>query len=68
MAHDPRDNTAAYIANWLTVLKADKRAIITAAAKAQAAADYLHDLYRDTERRSRKRPRDPAGFFTLHRI
>ncbi|WP_042779000.1 ArdC family protein [Sinorhizobium fredii] len=43
VAHDPRDNTAAYLASWLTVLKNDKRAIITAAAKAQSAADYLHD-------------------------
>ncbi|RWX58087.1 antirestriction protein, partial [Mesorhizobium sp. M4B.F.Ca.ET.089.01.1.1] len=42
VAHDPRDNTAAYLANWLAVLKNDKRAIITVAAKAQAAADYLH--------------------------
>lgn len=44
VAHDPRDNTAAYLASWLAVLKNDKRAIISAAAKAQAAADYLHQL------------------------
>ncbi|WP_114217233.1 zincin-like metallopeptidase domain-containing protein [Ochrobactrum sp. 3-3] len=44
VAHDLRENTAAYIDNWLAVLKADKRAIITAAAKAQAATDYLHGL------------------------
>ncbi len=44
VAHDPRDNTAAYLANWLAVLKNDKRAIITAAAKAQVTADYLHEL------------------------
>ncbi|RWB79362.1 MAG: DUF1738 domain-containing protein [Mesorhizobium sp.] len=44
VAHDPRDNTATYLASWLAVLKNDKRAIITAAAKAQAAADYLHQL------------------------
>lgn len=37
-----RDNTAAYLASWLAVLKNDKRAIITAAAKAQAAADWMH--------------------------
>ncbi|PLU82006.1 antirestriction protein, partial [Sinorhizobium medicae] len=42
--HDPRDNTAAYVASWLAVLKNDKRAIITATAKAQSAADYLHGL------------------------
>ncbi|QGJ79346.1 ArdC family protein [Sinorhizobium meliloti] len=44
VAHDPRDNTATYLESWLKVLKNDKRAIITAAAKAQAAADYLHEL------------------------
>ncbi|KAB1082592.1 DUF1738 domain-containing protein [Neorhizobium galegae] len=46
VAHDPRDNTAAYLASWLSVLKDEKRAIITAAAKAQSAADYLHELSR----------------------
>ena len=44
--HDPRDNTASYIESWLKVLKKDKRAIITAAAKAQTVADYLHALSR----------------------
>ncbi len=44
VSHDPHENTAAYIDNWLAVLKADKRVIITAAAKAQAVADYLHGL------------------------
>jgi len=44
VAHDPRGNTASYLENWLKVLKNDKRAIVTAAAKAQAAADYLHGL------------------------
>ncbi|WP_457813776.1 zincin-like metallopeptidase domain-containing protein (plasmid) [Sinorhizobium meliloti] len=44
VAHDPRDNTTTYLGSWLKALKNDKRAIITAAAKAQAAADYLHGL------------------------
>ncbi|TGR00975.1 DUF1738 domain-containing protein [Mesorhizobium sp. M4B.F.Ca.ET.190.01.1.1] len=44
VAHDPRDNTASYLASWLKVLKQEKRAIITAAAKAQSVADYLHEL------------------------
>ena len=39
-----RDDHASYIANWLKVLKDDKRAIFTAAAHAQRAADYLHGL------------------------
>jgi len=39
-----REDHAAYIATWLTVLKGDKRFIFTAAAHAQRAADYLHSL------------------------
>jgi len=41
---EPRDDHAAYLAEWLAVLKADKRAVFTAAAQAQRAADYLHEL------------------------
>ena len=37
-----RDDHASYIANWLAVLKNDKRAIFTAAGYAQRAADYLN--------------------------
>ncbi len=37
----PRLDHAQYIASWLRVLKADARAIFTAASKAQQAADYL---------------------------
>jgi antirestriction protein ArdC len=39
-----REDHAAYIANWLKVLKNDKRAIFTAAAHAGRAADFLHGL------------------------
>jgi antirestriction protein ArdC len=39
-----REDHAAYIASWLEVLKNDKRAIFTAAAHAQKAADYLAGL------------------------
>lgn len=38
---EPRDDHVAYLAHWLSVLKADKRAIFTAASHAQRAADYL---------------------------
>lgn len=41
---DVRDDHAAYIDGWLTVLKRDKRAIFTAASHAQRAADFLHGL------------------------
>lgn len=37
----PRAEHASYIASWLKVLKDDRRAIFTAAAHAQKAADYL---------------------------
>jgi antirestriction protein ArdC len=39
-----RDDHAAYLAHWLQVLKADNRAIFTAASQAQRAADYLHQV------------------------
>jgi antirestriction protein ArdC len=38
---EPREDHAAYIANWLQVLKADNRAIFTAASHAQRAADFI---------------------------
>ena len=44
LAPDIRDDHAAYIDGWLTVLKRDKRAIFTAASYAQRAADFLHGL------------------------
>jgi antirestriction protein ArdC len=39
-----REDHASYIASWLEVLKNDNRAILTAAAHAQRAVDYLHRL------------------------
>lgn len=41
---ETRDDHAAYLAHWLEVLKADNRAIFTAASQAQRAADFLHAL------------------------
>jgi len=41
---EDREDHAAYIGSWLKVLKNDKRAIFSAAAHAQRAADYLHNL------------------------
>ena len=42
---EPRDDHSSYLASWLDVLKKDNRAIFTAAAHAQRAADYLHGLH-----------------------
>jgi len=41
---EPRADHAAYLDHWLKVMKADKRAIFSAAAHAQRAADYLNGL------------------------
>jgi antirestriction protein ArdC len=41
LSTEPRPDHAQYIQSWLKVLKADKRAIFTAASKAQQAADFL---------------------------
>ena len=41
---ETREDHASYIASWLEVLKGDKRAIFSAAAHAQRAADFLHSL------------------------
>ena len=42
LALEPRADHAAYISNWLQVLQSDDRAIFTAAAHAQKAADFIH--------------------------
>jgi antirestriction protein ArdC len=41
LSTEPREDHAQYIASWLKVLKADTRAIFTAASKAQHACDWL---------------------------
>jgi antirestriction protein ArdC len=41
---EPREDHAAYIANWLDVLKQDNRAIFMAASHAQRAADFINAL------------------------
>ena len=41
LSSEPREDHAQYIQSWLRVLKADKRAIFTAASKAQQAADWM---------------------------
>jgi antirestriction protein ArdC len=44
---DPRKDHAPYINSWLKVLKSDKKAIFTAAAKAQQALDWMQDHLRE---------------------
>ena len=41
LSTEPREDHAQYISSWLRVLKADSKAIFTAASKAQQATDWL---------------------------
>jgi antirestriction protein ArdC len=41
---EPRPDHASYLASWLEVLSNDKRFVFSAAAHAQRAANYLHEL------------------------
>jgi antirestriction protein ArdC len=41
ISNETIDLAASYLDGWLSVLKKDKRVIVTASAKAQAAADYI---------------------------
>jgi antirestriction protein ArdC len=50
VALEPREDHAAYLDHWLTVLKGDKRAIFEAAAHAQKAGDFLHSLQEEEAR------------------
>jgi antirestriction protein ArdC len=73
---EPRDDHSSYLASWLDVLKNDNRAIFTAAAHAQRAADYLHELQatagsnrrRVTRRQARRHPSAAGLFFRGRQI
>ncbi|WP_376100655.1 zincin-like metallopeptidase domain-containing protein (plasmid) [Roseomonas sp. CCTCC AB2023176] len=41
LAAEPRADHARYVARWLDLLRGDRRAVFTAASRAQAAADFL---------------------------
>ena len=41
LAAEPRPDHARYVAHWLGLLRGDRRAVFTAASKAQAAADWM---------------------------
>jgi antirestriction protein ArdC len=44
LQNEPREDHAAYLEHWLTVLKADKKAIFTAASQAEKAVKHLHSI------------------------
>ena len=54
-----RDDHAAYLGHWLNVLKEDKRAIFSAAAHAQRAADFLNGLQPQQQQQRKKKPQRP---------
>ena len=43
------NNSAAYLASWISVLKGDSKLIISAASAAQKAADYIRNVKADTD-------------------
>jgi antirestriction protein ArdC len=47
LALEPREDHASYIASWLKVLAADNRAVFTAAAHAQRAAEFINHIAMD---------------------
>ena len=63
--NETREDHASYLASWLNVLKADKRAIFTAASKAQAACDYLFELASKAQIKPVERPSVPTGVICL---
>jgi antirestriction protein ArdC len=62
LAHHPRADHAAYLESWLKVLKRDTRAIFTAASKAQAAADWMHEQQPKTESDDSVNPEQEVEF------
>lgn len=44
VSNEPRPDHAAYVANWLALLKNDSRAVFAASRLANQAATYLHEL------------------------
>jgi antirestriction protein ArdC len=47
------ESSAAYLRHWMDVLKADTRAVVIAAARAQKAADYVLGTHQQEEARQR---------------
>tara|TARA_R110001606_G_scaffold233942_1_gene381504 strand:+ start:96 stop:374 length:279 start_codon:yes stop_codon:yes gene_type:complete len=43
ITNSPRPDHAQYIDHWLKIMKADKKAVFTAASAASKASDYLED-------------------------
>jgi antirestriction protein ArdC len=59
IAPEIREDHASYLEHWRRVLKADKRAIFSAASQAQRAVDYPHDVQPAPDRM--EQPETDAG-------
>ena len=46
------DNSAAYLANWIQVLKGDSKLLVQAASAAQKAADYIRGITSESQKGS----------------
>jgi antirestriction protein ArdC len=68
LAPDVREENAAYLQSWLKVLKEDKRAIFTAAAHAQRAAELLHDYQINPAPAPKITPDVKPGFDTTQQM
>jgi hypothetical protein len=55
---DVEDNSAAYIANWLTRLQNDKTLVVHAAGKAQKAMDYICGDARQADKPTEAKPEE----------
>ena len=60
LALQPREDHASYIASWLKVLATDNRAVFTAAAHAQRAAEFINRVSKASPRRSIRPARHSA--------
>ena len=67
ITNTPRADHAQYIANWLEVLKTDKKAIFSAASLATTAVTYLFNLQPDARKMSTTRALMSAYLSYLYR-
>jgi antirestriction protein ArdC len=61
ITNEPRLDHAQYVANWLQVLRNDKKAIFTASSRAQAAARYVCEFAEQNNETLDATPQHPAA-------
>src|SRR3954447_18644382 len=71
LSPEPHPDSVAYLANWLQVLRSDKRAIFAAASAASKAAAYLNDASHRSKangQRPGSAPRDATSATPIERM